>query len=107
VKRRRLWLFAILVYLGLDLCLPDMPGAFMFDPDGSIRSMDVVRARPAGGITLLPPPPVDSRGPSREQPVDLERRLPTNDDVGAPAPRMTSHRPRAACAAPAPPEDPH
>jgi hypothetical protein len=35
----------ILIYVGLDLCLPDMPGAFVFDPAGSVESIAVARGR--------------------------------------------------------------
>ena len=44
--RRRL-LLAVLVYVTLDLSLPSMPGAFVFDPGDSVESIQMSRERTA------------------------------------------------------------
>jgi len=60
-KRCRGVLFAILVYVTLDLSLPAMPGAFVFEPADSAESTQV-RAQPQRGpvlsssSTLIPAP---------------------------------------------------
>jgi hypothetical protein len=47
------FLLAILVYITLDLSLPGMPGAFVFEPAESIESSHS-RVREAGETTTLP-----------------------------------------------------
>jgi hypothetical protein len=44
--RRRL-LLAVLIYVTLDLSLPSMPGAFVFDPGDSVESIQMSRGRTA------------------------------------------------------------
>jgi hypothetical protein len=39
VRQGRALLLAILVYVSLDLCLPMLPGAFVFDADASVESI--------------------------------------------------------------------
>lgn len=48
----RLLVLAVLVYVTLDLSLPEMPGAFVFEPADSAESTQV-RARSAGEIVTL------------------------------------------------------
>jgi hypothetical protein len=55
VKRHRTLLVALLVYVALDLALPMMPGAFVFDPAGSVESARVGRM---AFDTIAPPAPV-------------------------------------------------
>jgi hypothetical protein len=106
VNRRRLLLVVVLVYLGLDLCLADMPGAFVFDADGSVDSISLVRARPDARVVAIPAP----------SPESLLLRPPVRNDVrprpassaGRRGPRVASAcLPRAACASLSPSEDPH
>jgi hypothetical protein len=54
VKCRRELLVAILVYVALDLSLPGMPGAFVFEPAGSVDSIG--GGRVAVRVALAPPP---------------------------------------------------
>jgi hypothetical protein len=54
VKRHRTLLVALLVYVALDLALPMMPGAFVFDPAGSVES---ARAGRTAFDTIAPPAP--------------------------------------------------
>jgi hypothetical protein len=105
VKRWRSLSCVILVYVGLDLCLPDMPGAFVFDPDGSVESVAVARARLSGRIAVLPSPPADFLRLS--EPDDPELRLPSRTEIRPPQPVMTSYLPRATSAPPPSSEDSH
>jgi hypothetical protein len=98
-------LVVLLAYVALDLCLPDMPGAFVFDASGSIESTEVVRTRLPGKI-IVPLPTADvpllRHGLAPVIPVSMrsggQRRL---DGVAL------SYRPRAACTSPDTSEDPH
>jgi hypothetical protein len=79
---------AILIYVTLDLSLPGMPGAFVFEPGDSVESVQGARARAAadlvavpaepGGVASLSHPPADhvlrrlvqaNRVESRRRPV--------------------------------------
>src|SRR5262245_11338068 len=97
---------AFVLYVTLDLALPEMPGAFVFDPDQSVESADSGWARNAtDGVALLPrareasvpsAPPVDVRG----------RTAPARDAVGTER-RDGRWLPRASLFAPPVSEDPH
>lgn len=104
--KRRLCLFAILVYVGLDLCLPAMPGAFAFDADGSVESVDIARARVTSGLVVLPPLAMTSL-PSPAQLLDCTPSLPSRSAAAPPRHFMTRYLPRATCASPSPSEDLH
>lgn len=103
VKRRPALLIAILLYVSLDLSLPTMPGAFVFDAGDSIESTQS-RARAAVETVTLPAPVRDLfvlswlalQAGDRPTPVEwLERR---------PVPRWRA----GTLDEPAPPsEDPH
>ena len=47
-------LFAVLVYVTLDLSLPSMPGAFVFEPSESIETIQTSRARSADAVAGSP-----------------------------------------------------
>jgi hypothetical protein len=51
---RSAFLVAVLMYVALDLSLPTMPGAFVFDPDDSVESLQQVRARAGAEAETLP-----------------------------------------------------
>lgn len=51
---RRPVLVAILVYVTLDLSLPAMPGAFVFEPGDSVESLHVGRGRAATDVDAPP-----------------------------------------------------
>lgn len=53
MRHRRSLVLAILIYVTLDLSLPAMPGAFVFEPADSAESTQV-RARAAAEIVGLP-----------------------------------------------------
>ncbi len=107
MRSGRALLFAVLVYVGLDLCLPEMPGAFDFEPTGSIESAQAARGRATLTVTVLTAPAKDpfviGEVPQRDfryrqvpgARVSLHRRAPVN------------RLPRATAASPSSPEDPH
>ena len=107
VKRRRALLLTVLVYVGLDLSLPAMPGAFMFDPAGSVESVDLVRSRPTAEIAVITAPIRDWSVPRQQPPSDVRHRLPSNTDVAPPGWPVVRCLPRATCAPSPPSEDPH
>jgi hypothetical protein len=106
VKRWRPLLVVIVLYVGLDFALPDMPGAFVFDPAGSVESTDVARARPTAKIVVLPGPPPLHSFSAAEQP-ESEPRVPPNLAATPQGRPMVNRLPRAACALSAPSEDSH
>ncbi len=59
VKRTPALLLAVLLYVTLDLSLPAMPGAFVFDSSCSVESARI-RARAAVEVVVLPAPPRDA-----------------------------------------------
>lgn len=104
MQRRRFLLAALLIYVGLDLALPAMPGAFVFDAGDSVESLDVGRARLSARLVTLPTPPGSTPLPRlcRESPPAW--RVPVAAGVAHPA----IHRPRRAAGEPPPrAEDPH
>jgi hypothetical protein len=52
-------LFAILIYVTLDLSLPAMPGAFEFEPADSVESIQTHRGRATAEFRDLPAPARD------------------------------------------------
>lgn len=102
--RRSALLVAVLVYVALDLSLPAMPGAFVFDPDESVETVQQARAR-AGAEAVMPPALADTAFVSAPgQSAGTEGRAPTRP--GPIRPRMTR---RSAPLDDPPPssEDPH
>lgn len=99
--------WALLIYVALDLSLAAMPGAFVFDPDSSIESVDRGRVRPSK-VVDLPVRARDSFVLLRRQPArDSGPRRPGSPDALR-APRLVmSCLPRAICAPLPPSEDPH
>lgn len=49
-------LFALLAYVTLDLSIPAMPGAFVFDPAESVESARTTRGRVAMDVVAAPTP---------------------------------------------------
>jgi hypothetical protein len=59
MRLRRLFLLAFLAYVVLDLCCPLVPGAFSFDPAGSVDAVSAYRGRPPALLrTALAAPPI-------------------------------------------------
>jgi hypothetical protein len=54
VKARRGFLLALFIYVTLDLSLPTMPGAFVFEPCDSVDGIQVCRGRGAADVVVAP-----------------------------------------------------
>ncbi|MGH7300772.1 MAG: hypothetical protein ACREKQ_01770 [Candidatus Rokuibacteriota bacterium] len=104
MKHQPAFLLALLVYVTLDLSLPAMPGAFVFEPAESVESTRM-RARAVGEIVVLPGPPRDAFFPSRLPLVVKDRPAPTLS-VERRGPPALSWRSRAPYDPAPPSEDP-
>ena len=105
MNRQRALLVAILVYVTLDLSLPTMPGAFVFEPDDSVESIG--GGRLVAKIVIVPAPGGGSFLPWSQPPVDLRHRLRASRAVWLMECRLANWLPRATRAASPPAEDPH
>jgi hypothetical protein len=103
---RRALLLVVLIYVTLDLSLPSMPGAFVFEPGDSAEGTQVARGRLAAEVAVLPA----LNGSSVVLPsprIDLRHRLPPLSDVVRLARSASRCLPRAVCASSPLSEDPH
>jgi hypothetical protein len=103
---RRELLLAVLLYVTLDLSVPAIPGAFVFE---SVDSVEINRGRAGQGnaeFSVLPALARASFGVSQPR-VDLTDRLAANSDVALPCKPMLNRLPRATLDPPPPSEDPH
>ena len=107
---KRKLLLVLLLYVGSDLAWPDTPGAFVFDPDESVESVEGGgRSRETATMPL-----VECRTPCSmsfvvaESPRSEFRRCVNarREPADAPA-RGAAYLPRAVCALPFASEDPH
>jgi hypothetical protein len=102
---RRGLLVVILVYVALDLSLPTMPGAFVFEPADSVESIG--GGRPTARVVVLPVPAAGSSQIAPRLRSDLRHRLPPRSEV-APLGRPPGHRPPRVIGDPSQSsEDPH
>jgi hypothetical protein len=96
-------LLAIVVYVSLDVALPMMPGAFVFDPGDSIESTELRRD---SACALIPLPALvqdwSAQVASRFDVAD--RRTPIREVVWC-EPPVARWRPRSGLSAPSPSED--
>jgi hypothetical protein len=104
---RRALLLALLFYFGLDLSLPELPGAFVFDPDGSVESVEVARGRLTAEAVVLLVPVRQAPLASQLRQSDLRQRRVATAEFSLSWRDQTNHLPRAAVASPSSPEDPH
>lgn len=74
VTHRRRLVLAILVYVTLDLSLPGMPGAFVFEPADSAEGTHI-RARAGAEAIALPAQARSSASALFPGPVDVRERL--------------------------------
>jgi hypothetical protein len=105
---RRPLLLAVLVYVALDLSLPAMPGAFVFEAGDSVEGAQVVRGRLATEVVALPAP--TDHWPMLWQPQprnDLRQRMPPVTDIVRLAKSAARCLPRAVCASSSLSEVPH
>ena len=97
---------SLVVYVGLDLYLPAMPGAFVFDSNGSIETVEVARTRPAARIVVLAAPSGDACLLPRRAHFAGRPRLTPGSDVTT-TPVVTHALPRDSCSASRLSEDSH
>ncbi len=98
-------LLTVLVYVTLDLSLASMPGAFVFDPDDSVESVQMNRGRAA--TEVVPLPAISRDWLMMAPPVDVIENFEAARDLGGPAHPVVSRLPRATLPPTPPAEDPH
>ena len=98
--------FAILVYVTLDLSLPAMPGAFVFEPADSVESTQV-RARTATETLVLSAQARDPGWALFQPPLERKERLAPSCSVELHRSPVLSWRSLARYDSPPPPKDPH
>ena len=101
---RRALLVAVLVYVALDLSLPTMPGAFVFEPADSVESIG--GGRPTVRVVILPTPAAGSSLIVSHLGRDLRHRLPPRSEVVVLGCTPTRRLPRGTCPPSPPSEDP-
>ena len=106
VRLRRLLFMAFVLYVGLDVCLPDMPGAFVFDADGSVDGVDVSWTRPHARSLALPELISRDRLVPQQLHNDLKPRSFSITRV-AHCGLVRRYLPRGTCVSPPVSEDPH
>ena len=104
---RRALLCAILVYVTLDLSLPMMPGAFVFEPGDSVESIQFNRGRAAAEIAVLRAVVTDAFALSRPCVSANDRLALTSLVVPLEPPVALRCLPRSALGPAPPSEDPH
>ncbi|MDO8474752.1 MAG: hypothetical protein Q7W02_00920 [Candidatus Rokubacteria bacterium] len=106
MKSRRGMLLAILLYVTLDLSVPTIPGAFVFE---SADSVEINSGRAGQGkveLSVLPALARESIGVS-QPPIDLRDRSATNSTVAVLGHPALNRLPRATLDPAPPSEDPH
>jgi hypothetical protein len=94
VRLRQILFVALLLYVTLDLCVPLVGGAFVFEAADSVESVQVARTRAAPVFVVMPRlPEVGPEEPARARGVDNPAAPPR---APSPAFRVVHHRPRAA-----------
>jgi hypothetical protein len=106
VRRRRILLLAILVYITLDLSLPTMPGAFVFEPADCVETVQTKGGR--AGIERVAALPL-ATGPFVLPflRTELADGLVLSREVTFVARPAVDHLPRGTIEPPPPTEDPH
>jgi len=107
VRHRQLLVLAILIYITLDLSIPAMPGAFVFEPADSTESTQV-RGRAAAETVALP---ALARDPGslffQLPPLEGNERLAPGSSAERRARPVVSWQARAQYDPASPSEDPH
>lgn len=86
---------AVLVYVALDLSLPTMPGAFVFEPADSVESIG--GGRLTVRVAVLPTPAVGSSLIVSHLGNDRRDRLPPRSEVVVLGCTPTHRLPRGTC----------
>lgn len=105
VTPRPMFLLAVLVYVTLDLSLPAMPGAFVFEAAESVESTQG-RARAAAEAVVLPGAARDAFVQSRRR-LEVKDRLTPTESVERRGDAVMGWRVRAPHDPAPPSEDPH
>ena len=106
MRHRRLLVLAILIYVTLDLSLPTMPGAFVFEPADSAESTRV-RARAAAETVGLAALVRDPGSLLFQPPLEGDERLVPVSSAERRARPVVSWQSRAQYDPAPPSEDPH
>ena len=96
---------AVLVYVALDLSLPAMPGAFVFEAADSVDG--IAGGRVAARMVVLPSPPANLVLTSAPLRSDQPHRFRSGGEGRPPRHPVARRLPRAACDPSQPSEDPH
>jgi hypothetical protein len=97
---------AVFLYVALDLSVPAMPGAFVFEPADSVEISSGRAGQGKAEISVLPVLSRDSFGLS-QPPLDLRCRLAANSNVALLGRPILNRLPRATLDPAPPSEDPH
>jgi hypothetical protein len=103
---RRGVLLAVLFYVTLDLSVPTIPGAFVFESADSVEMSSARSGQGTAEIFVLPALVGDSFGVS-QPPIDLRYRLAANSDVALLGHAVLNRLPRATLDPAPPSEDPY
>jgi hypothetical protein len=106
VTHRRLLVLAVLIYVTLDLSLPAMPGAFVFEPADSAEGAQV-RARGATETVALPAQARDPGFVLFQALLEVKERLSPVRSAERHGQPVVSWRSRARYDSAPPSEDPH
>ena len=99
-------LLAILLYVTLDLSVPTIPGAFVFESVDSVEISSSRGGQGKAGMSVLPALARDSLEVSQPS-VDLRDRLAVNSNVALLGHPILNRLPRATLDPAPPSEDPH
>jgi len=105
MKCRRGRLLAILLYITLDLSVPTIPGAFVFEAADSVEINSGRAGQGKAEISVLPALARASFGVS-QPPIDLRDRLAANSNVALLGHPILNRLPRATLDPAPPSEDP-
>jgi hypothetical protein len=103
LRLSRAVLLGVLAYVTLDLSTPFVPGAFVFDVEDSIESVQGQGGRRAVEAATVPLPRLPI--PALRPVVEAPRRPEPPSELAQPHPRATTYRPRASLAPASGPED--
>jgi hypothetical protein len=106
MTRRRGLLLAVLLYVTLDLSLPAMPGAFVFEPADSVETIHGPRGRGAAEVVPLPTPQIEPNVAAQPH-LDRKVRAPAVIEIEPGVDRLVCRLPRAILDSAPPSEDSH
>jgi hypothetical protein len=106
MKCRRGVLLAVLLYVVLDLSVPTIPGAFVFESADSVEISSGRAWQGKAEISVLPALARDSFGLS-QPPIDIRDRLAANSHVALLGHPILNRLPRVTLDPAPPSEDPH